>query len=309
MSRFNVSITRRAFLQAATVPLLDRVLLKAQTQSTDAERFAELRENLFQMVNEERAVARVPLLKMDDLATRVATSHATEMAAYEFVSHWGRDGLKPYHRYSFAGGSDATQENVSAADNTWSNKLSDLKQDTSYLHLRMYQETPPNDGHRKTILAPQHTHVGFGIALEKLRLRVVELFVARYVEVPPLSRVMKPGSEFVFAAKMLKREHTLNHVEVFYEPSLPKPPDLSWLREPRSYALPNHSRTLRPKVMPPYMYADRTRGDVDVELDGSFSVPVTLYNSKPGIYTIVAWIKRRSSEKAFPATEVCIRAE
>jgi hypothetical protein len=260
------------------------------------------------MINEERAVAKVQELKMDELATHVATGHATEMATHEFVSHWSRDGLKPYHRYSFAGGTDSTQENVVAADNTWSNKLSDLKQDTSYLHLRMYQETPPNDGHRKTILAPQHTHVGFGIALDKLRLRIVELFVARYVEVKPLARVMKPGANFVFAARMLKREQILNHIEVCYEP-LPKPPEVSWLREPRSYGLPDHSRALRPKVTPPYMYSDRTRGDIDIALDGSFSVPVTLFHDKPGIYTIVAWIKRRSSEKAFPATEVCIRAE
>jgi uncharacterized protein YkwD len=311
VSRFNVSIPRRAFLKTIRVPIgaaLFHRVLPSQAQTTDFEKFGELRENLLEMVNEERAVARVPVLKMDELATRVATSHATEMATHEFVSHWGRDGLKPYHRYSFAGGTGATQENVSAADNTWSNKLSDLKQDTSYLHLRMYQETPPNDGHRTTILAPQHTHVGFGIALDKLRLRIVELFVARHVEVKPLPRLMKPKSEFVFAAKMVKREHTLNHVEVFYEP-LPKPPELSWLREPRSYALPDHSKSLRPKVMPPYMYSDRTRGEIDIELDGSFSVPVTLFNDNPGIYTIVAWVKRKASEKAFPATEVCIRAE
>ena len=260
------------------------------------------------MVNEERAVAKVSELKTDELATRVATIHATEMATQEFASHWGRDGLKPYHRYSFAGGADATQENVSAADNTWSGKLSDLKQDTSYLHVRMYQETPPNDGHRKTILAPQHTHVGFGIALDKLHLRIVELFVARYVEVKPLPRVKKPGDTVVFMARLLKREHTLNQVEVFYEP-LPKPPEMEWLREARSYSLPDHSRVLRPKVPPPYTYSDRTRGEIDMNLDGSFSAPVNLYNEKPGIYTIVAWIKRKSSEKAFPATEVCIRAE
>jgi hypothetical protein len=279
-----------------------------EAQTTDFERFAELRTNLLDMVNEERAVAKVSELKIDELATRIATTHAIELANDEFISHWGRDGLKPYHRYSFGGGTDATQENISAADNTWSNKLSDLKQDTSYLHLRMYQETPPNDGHRKTILAPQHTHVGFGIALNKLRLRIVELFVARYVEVKPVPRVMKPRDNFVFAARMLKREHTLNHVEVFYEP-VPKPPELSWLRQPRSYGLPDHSKNLRPKVTPPYMYADRTRGDIDIQLDGSFSAPVTLFHNKPGIYTIVAWVKRKRSEKAFPATEVCVRAE
>src|SRR6185369_12017119 len=135
-----------------------------------------------------------------------------------------------------------------------------------------------------------------------------ELFVARYIEVKPLARVMKPGDSFVFSARMLKREHTLNHIEIFYEP-LPKPPELDWLRVARSYSLPDQSRALRPKVMAPLMYSDGTRGEIDIQLDGSFSAPVTLFHDKPCIYTIVAWIRRRSSEKAFPATEVCIRAE
>lgn len=308
-----VLIPRRAFLKATSISVgcvLGNPLLASpkQDQTDDLKRFADLRANLLKMVNEERAVEKVPALAMDELATRVATKHATEMALHEFASHWGRDGLKPYHRYSFAGGTDATQENVSAADNTWSNDMNLLKQDTAYLHVRLYQEKPPNDGHRKTILAPQHTHVGFGIAVDKLRLRLVELFVARYVEVKDVPRAANPKSVVNFAGRMLKRNHSLNHVEVFYEP-LPKPPELSWLNQPRSYQLPDHSKVLRPKVTPPFTYSDRTTGDVDVDWDGNFSVPVTLFNDKPGIYTLVAWLKSNRSGKAFPATEVCIRAE
>lgn len=297
------------FLQAASAPLgvalLDRFPFLQQT--SDFDRFAELRANLLEMVNEERAVEKVPLLKMDDLATRVATNHAVEMATHEFASHWGRDGLKPYHRYSFAGGTEATQENVSAADNTWSTKLSDLKQDTSYLHLRLYQEKPPNDGHRRTILAPQHTHVGFGIAVEKLRLRLVELFIARYVEVKPVPRTARPRSEVLFAGRILQRDHTLNGVEIFYEP-LPKPPELSWLQQPRSYGFPEEAKALRPKVMEPYRYTDGTRGQVDVDLYGNFSVPIALFHDRPGIYTLMAWVQPPSG-RAFPATGVCIRVE
>jgi len=36
---------------------------------------------------------------------------------------------------------------------------------------------------------------------------------------------------------------------------------------------------------------------------------VTLFHDKPGIYTLVAWVKSNRAGKAFPATEVCIRAE
>ena len=134
------------------------------------------------------------------------------------------------------------------------------------------------------------------------------MFVAKYVDVKAVPRTAKPKSVVPFAGKLLKRDHSLNYVEVFYEP-LPKAPELSWLNESRSYELPTDSKLLRPKVTPPFMYSDRTTGDVSVEWDGSFSVPVTLLHDKPGIYTLVAWLKPNRSGKVFPATEVCIRAE
>ncbi len=303
-------VSRRLFLQSASasvgVGLLDRSPFGTSQVDLD-KTFAEIRANLLEMINEERAVAKVSPLAMDELATQVATRHALDMAAGEFASHWGSDGLKPYHRYSFAGGTQATQENVSAADNTWSMKIADLKQDTAYLHVRLYQEKPPYDGHRQAILAPQHTHVGFGIAVAKLRLRMVELFVAKYLDIEPVRRTAKPGEQIVFAGK-LRLGQLLNHIEVFYEP-LPKAPELSWLRELRSYSLPDESKVLRPKVPPPYMYADRSAGIIEVSPDGSFRSPVKFFKNQPGIYTIVTWIKSSGSQKAFPATEVCIRAE
>lgn len=278
-------------------------------QNSDLEKvFGEIRTNLLEMVNEERAVANVPPVGVDKLAEQVATRHAIDMASGDFASHWGRDGLKPYHRYSFAGGTHATQENISAADNAWSARVPDLKQDAAYLHVRLYNETPPNDGHRTTILEPQHTHVGFGLAIDQLRLRVVELFVANYVEMKPVARVAKPGAQITFAGKMLKREYLFHNIEVFYEP-LPQKRELNWLRESRSYELPDESRILWPKLPSPFTYTDKTVGVVKVEMDGSFSTPVRLYRGEPGIYTIVTWIKTHKGDKAFRATEVCIRAE
>ena len=306
-----MTISRRTFLQSASascgVALLDHIPLLAS--HSDLEKaFEEIRANLLEMVNEERTVAKVPPVEIDELATKVATKHAIDMAAGEYASHWGRDGLKPYHRYSFAGGTDATQENVSAADNTWSTKLRDLKQDTAYLHLRLYQEKPPYDGHRRTILAAQHTHVGFGLAVEQLRLRLVELFVAKHVEVDPLHRVAKPGGRISFFGRIVTRDHVLNHVEVFYEP-FPTQPELGWLRQARSYSLPGDSKMLWPKLLPPLVYEDRTRGVVDVLSGNTFRAPVKFFKEQPGIYTIVTWIRHKRAEKAFPATEVCIRAE
>jgi len=278
-------------------------------QSDDLRKnFDEIRANLLQLINEERDVAKLGRLEIEELATKVATRHAEDMASGEFASHWGRDGLKPYQRYSFAGGYHATQENVSAADSTWSSKFEDLKQDTAYLHVRLYQETPPNDGHRKAILGAQHTHVGFGLALDKLRLRMVELFVSRHIKLEPVAQSAKPGAEFYLAGHLLNSSYLLNAIEVFYE-SLPTPPELSWLRQRRSYGLPDESKLLKPILPPGYLYPDRVPGVIEAESSGKFRAPIRLFENTPGIYTIVCWVKRNRDEKAFPATELCIRAE
>jgi len=300
--------SRREFLHAACAglgaTLLDRNFSPDDLENT----FKEIRKNIFEMINEEREVEKVPLVEMDDLATEVATKHAVDLVTKEFIGHWGSDGLKPYHRYSAAGGTHATEENVSAADGTWSNKAKDLKQDSAYLHVRMYQEKPPNDGHRRAILAPQHTHVGIGLAVQDLRLRLVELFVAKYVDVKPIKREARPGAQLSFSGKIVRRGYLFNNIEVFYEP-LPTPPELEWLRQPRSYALPKESRVLNPRVQPPFTYMDGTVGIVEVFADRSFQTPISLYKGKPGIYTIVVWLRTAQSRVAFPATAVCIKAQ
>jgi hypothetical protein len=303
-----MKVNRRDFLQSASAGIGISLFTRHLTYDDDlGNTIKEIRANLLEMINEERAVAKVPQVELDELATEVATKHAVDMAVGEYASHWGRDGLKPYQRYSFAGGTHANEENISAADNTWSLKIKDLKQDTAYLHLRLYQEKPPNDGHHKTILAPQHTHVGIGLAVQNLRLRLVELFVAKYVEVRPVRRQAKPGAQFYFSGKMLRKGYNLHHVEVFYEPT-PARPEISWLRQPRTYSLPKESQILRPKVAPPFIYGDGNAGQVDVSINGSFRAPVRLYKDKPGIYTVVAYLKDDRTENVFPGTEVCVEA-
>lgn len=304
-----MQFSRRAFLKAASASLGLTVIDPLSFSQADLEQaFKEIGANLLELVNEERDVAKVPAVALDEFATQVATKHAIDMATGQFASHWGRDGLKPYHRYSFAGGTDATQENISASDNTLSTKLADLKDNAAYLHVRLYNEPPPNDRPRKVILAPQHTHVGFGIAVDQLRLRLVELFVAKYVKLRPVKRSAEPGSQLFVSGKVLDRHFVMDHVEVCYE-RLPKAPELSWLRQPRLYSVPKDCAVLQPRVPPPFTYSDPTRGVIDVMPGGGFSFPVKLSKFEPGIYTVVVWIKRERTHNAFPASEVCIRAE
>jgi hypothetical protein len=107
-----MKVSRRNFLQSTTASLgfalMDRKSLAALPHDDLENIFAEIRANLLAMINEERAVEKAPKLAMDELATQVAQKHAVDMANGGFASHWGRDGLKPYQRYSFADGIHAT---------------------------------------------------------------------------------------------------------------------------------------------------------------------------------------------------------
>src|SRR5436190_19393083 len=184
MVRDRIQIDRRSFIKgAAPFALGLHAIVRAQVP-IERGRFNEddvrlAREQLLRMVNEERSQAGLGKLELDGLACNVASDHALDMAKGEFLSNWGSDGRRPYQRYSFAGGTDAVQENASSAGNILSLAPTGVLKDLHDMHLSMLNEKPPNDGHRQTILFPVHTHVGFGIALQGFHLRLDELNVAK----------------------------------------------------------------------------------------------------------------------------------
>lgn len=267
---------------------------------------AELRGQLLELINIERALAGAAAVTLDELACEVASRHALDMVTGKFLSHWGSDGLKPYQRYSFAGGTDYSAENVSATDQILSLKPDRVAAELINMNIRMHAETPPNDGHRRAILGPEATHVGLGMALKGNSLRLAEMFLARYAEIDRLARESKPGSKLVIKGKLLNKDHIFQHADVYYEPL----PVLNGARlAGHRYSLPTEFVTLRPILFPRMRYSDGTTGTIDVGSHGHFQVPVTLFKRQAGIYTVVIWIKKKQKEQAFPVTEICIRAD
>jgi hypothetical protein len=261
-----------------------------------------------ELVNTERAAAGVSTLARDELAGTVAERHARDMAAGKFLSHWGSDGRKAYHRYAFAGGVDAVAENVSAASNMEGVSREYISLTLAQAHRRMHAEVAPNDGHRKTILAPQHTHVGFGVALSGRELWLVELYVAKHVQIDPYPHKSRPKATMEIKGRVLSDKHTFYYAEVFYEPP-PQPPETAWLQTPRGYGFPDVFSILRPKLSDGTLYADGIKGTIDLGNRGGFRIPVKLDQELPGIYTVVIWIAKRNSRERIPVTNICIQAE
>lgn len=307
------AIDRRSFLKTAAPFALGVCTVARGQVPIERGRFAEpdkmlACQQLLKQVNQERSSAGLSQLELDSLAGRVASEHAADMAAHSFLSHWGSDGRKFYHRYSFAGGTDAAKENASAAEYIQSVTPSAVMQDLRDMHASMFAETPPDDGHRQTILFPFHTHVGFGIALADHSLRLDELYLARYVRLDRVSQQAKPKSTVVLTGNLLNPAHFLHQVDVFYEP-LPAAPKLAWLQTPRPVSLPDVFVTLRPRAPDGTSYSDGRTGDYDWNRSGKFRVPAKLFRNEPGIYTVVFWIRREPSDKAFPGAEICILSD
>jgi hypothetical protein len=109
------------------------------------------------------------------------------------------------------------------------------------------------------------------------------------------------------SGQLLNSRHFLTEIAVFYEPP-PKPPDISWLRVPRSVAYPDEVMRLRPRAPNQFLYPDGSHGEFDWNHNGRFRAPVKLYKPDPGVYTIVFMIRRVPDDKGFPGAQVCIRS-
>lgn len=303
---------RRAFLRGAAVSAvalrLGSAMPRMVSSAVAAPEFPAMTTHLLNQVNIERAEAGLTPLKLDGLACSVAEKHATEMARNNFLSHWSLDGRKPYHRYSFAGGVEAIQENDAAVNTGTPIASAEVPIHLMSLHRSMHDEVAPDDGHRKAILNPINTHVGFGYADYGFCVRLCEVYVARYVAIDPYAVTASPRDRIVLSGRLLGAAYSLEGIDVFYEP-LPSPPDPVWLRTPRPYGLPDERESLLPKLPQNHFYENGSKGTIELQDRGRFRAPIVLSRREPGIYTAVVWVARSAKETPFPATQVCIRAE
>jgi uncharacterized protein YkwD len=129
----------------------------------------EARRYMVALVNRDRRTQCLPPVELDDGApTRAGQAHADDMATNGFLGHWGTDGSTPEQRHTEAGGADMVLENASCFVDEHKRVLDKhpviRAEEVEKTEGMFWNEVPPNDGHRKNILKPQHRKVGIGIA-------------------------------------------------------------------------------------------------------------------------------------------------
>lgn len=266
----------------------------------------QVKQKLLDLINEGRASLRLKPLLLDSLASKVGENHCKEMLEENYFSHWNAQGLKPYMRYSFAGGRDAVIENLSSSEGgDYYSNIERLKNILMEMHLRMFNEIPPNDGHRQAIIYPYNTHVGIGIAFDQNRVKLAQEFICRYVEVKPISSEIKAGNQVEIQGNILEfKEYELAGMSVFYEPA----PDIltkEELNSRGSYSLPQTETILKPMVYGDLLYTDGTKGEIEYKKSsGKFSCQIFFPKDRKGIYTIVIWLKKEKEK--FQATNISV---
>ncbi len=138
------------------------------------------REYALKLINDVRTTAGLEEVVLDE--NSAAQSHAEDMRANCFLSHWGSDGLKPYMRYTLAGGEQYSDENVHGSGFC---PLDPGRYRASSIRERLddaMDSLMNSPGHRRNILKPQHRKVNIGIAFEHPNIWITQQFVGDYIE-------------------------------------------------------------------------------------------------------------------------------
>ena len=177
------------------------------------------KELMLTLINRFRSNAGLSPVEM---GTNIAAQlHAEASLENCTSSHWGVDGLKPYMRYSLAGGYQSNAENGHGLDycitrNDNYRAIQDIDRNIREAVIG-WMESP---GHRDNILNKWHKKVNIGLAWDTYNFVAYQHFEGDYVEyeVPP--RI--DGGQLVMEGKtkngiVISRPRDLG-VQVFYDP-------------------------------------------------------------------------------------------
>lgn len=256
---------------------------------------AALAQRMLALVNADRVAAGLAPVAWDPIAAQAGLEHAEEMADLGYMSHWNLDGYGPEHRYTFAGGLDFAQENVYRLVHRWADGTGAPIEDWEKVMADAQAALMDSPGHRANIMAPEHTHLGVGIAYraDTGTVSIAQEFINRYVQVEPLPRRARPGDRIILRGALLPGS-TDPLVNAAYEP-FPSSMTLDALNQTGTYT-PRAEHL----AVPP----------VQVGADGRFVSEYTLdAGAAPGLYHILVWVVSPGAGERVPALDAVIEVQ
>lgn len=274
-----------------------------------AERVPEAKAELLRVINEERRAHGAPPLAYDLLGAKVGDEFCEDAARNRTSGHWDLAGRAPYLRWTLAGGFDHHAQNFAAESRSGFDFTEPAAELLKKMHAAFMEETPPNDGHRRTVLDPLWTHVGIGYAVVGREMRMTEEYsrrVLEWVELP--GGPVKAGKGALVAIK-LPGGWRVGAVEVAWE-GFPKPMSRAEIAARGSYGLPPAWRTLRPYPPVGTQWESGDPGAFRSKAGGRIELTVPL-DRGPGHYFVVVYAAQGevAGKRLFPVAIPMVTAE
>ncbi|MET0554064.1 MAG: hypothetical protein ABW221_13560 [Vicinamibacteria bacterium] len=262
---------------------------------------------LLARVNRDRAAHGVPPVGLDPRAALVGDLFCLDGALSGAWGHWDLAGRAPYVRWGLAGGADFHAQNavaLSVSSGRLDLPVADL---LVQAHESMMAEQPPDDGHRRTILDPRWTHVGFGAGTAGGQFRMSQEFTRvafDWMDVP--AAPLRAGQRAWFAGRPLPGWR-VGLVEIRFEPP-PRPLSRAQAVARGSYGYPDEVLSLHPPLPAPFTLAPE-RSEVRTRRDGSIAFPFRLDHG-PGYYFVLCYLQGGDGggERMTPATAAMVTA-
>ncbi len=265
-----------------------------------------VKAGVFERINRDRAVAGLPPVAWDASVSRVADAFCLAQIRERTSGHFLTDGLPPYARTSFGGVFGVQSEN-SVSWITSGQSFEETALQLALLgHEGMMAESPPEDGHRRTILDPEATHVGVGYSIEHGRFQMAQEFLTRGLEHLTLLLREPQGAVVRFEGKPLPNLR-LEFVTIAEEPR-PEPMTREEATSRTKYSYPPASLAYAPEEAPLIRVSGvDTQHRIRVSPKGDFSF--SFAPDRPGLYTFVFYTAVRISEPVKQAGSATIWVE
>ena len=221
-----------------------------------AQRHLAEKEYMLELINLERAKVGAPPVGLGD--NIAAQLHAESALANCYSGHWGMDGLKPYMRYSLAGGYQSNGENGSGLHyciQAWENYTPLRSIETEIREVMDGWMNSP--GHRRNLLNRQHRKVSIGLAWGRYNFAAYQHFEGDYVDYSALPTLNNGILSLAGATKngVTFRDRQDLGVQIYYDPP-PHPLTPGQLARTYCYTSGIQVAALRPPLTGNWFYTD-----------------------------------------------------
>jgi hypothetical protein len=265
-----------------------------------------LKEGVFARINRDRILAGLLPVAWDEPASCVADAFCAQQVREASRGHFLMDGVPPYARTAFAGVFGAQSENSVSWVTTGSSFTETPLQLALAGHREMMDEKPPQDGHRRTILDPDATHVGVGYASDHGRFQMAQEFLTRALERVSLARSNSSRLVLRFEGKAAPGNR-LQFVTIAREPPpVPLTREEASARTNYSYPTPWLAYVPEGNTQMRVSGTD-TRDKLRVSANREFFLAFA--PDRPGLYTFTFYTAIRPSEPSRPGATATVWIE